>query len=195
MTTRSWSAEELRSRFERAAAFTWQPGWPRASTSIESAVLIPFVTEESGTSVLFTRRTDHLNHHAGQVSFPGGRRDPSDASLIETALRETAEEVGLEPASIEILGTLPGFHTPSGFSITPVTALVEAPLSLRLDPHEVAEAFLVPLHHLADPRNYQHHRIRFHGGERTVFAIPHRGRFIWGATAGILSMLVQFLQS
>lgn len=158
-------------------------------------MLVPLITYERSTTVLLTRRTDHLHHHAGQISFPGGRRDPGDDSIVHTALREAQEEVGVTAEQVEILGTLPILNTPSGFHITPVVGLLQAPLSLSLDSFEVAEAFEAPLSFLADPRNYQRHRIRFHGTEREVFAVPFGGRFIWGATAGMLAMLAEFLAS
>ncbi len=144
--------------------------------------------------MLLTRRTDHLNHHAGQISFPGGRREPEDGSLIETALRESCEEIGLEPSAVEVLGILPEFATPSGFRITPVVGLLPADAPLALDEFEVAEVFEVPLDFLLQAGNYQRHRIRWFESERQVYAVPYSGRFIWGATAGILAMFAAFLR-
>lgn len=191
----NWTAQSLRARFETRAAALQAPRKLTDDSHIQAAVLVPLVAHSNMTTVLFTRRTDHLNHHAGQISFPGGRREEGDASPIETALRETSEEVGLSREHIEILGALPDFHTPSGFSITPVVGLLHPPFELKLDAFEVAEAFEVPLAVLADSRNYQKHRILFETREREVFVVPFRGRFIWGATAGMLAVLTDFLES
>jgi 8-oxo-dGTP pyrophosphatase MutT (NUDIX family) len=190
-----YSAAALRARFRNARHPTPYEAADDDNRHMQAAVLIPLVAHAGATRVLLTRRTDHLHHHAGQISFPGGRRDPGDESATHTALRETEEEVGLAAPSIQILGALPGFNTPSGFSITPVVGLLEAPLHLALDSFEVAEAFEVPLAFLADPLHYQRHRIRFEGREREVFAVPWAGRFIWGATAGMLAMLAEFLHA
>jgi len=188
------NAEHLRRACQHLDRFVWQPSWPAAENPVASAVLVLFVAHENGVNLLFTRRTEHLRHHAGQISFPGGRTDPEDASSEHTALRETHEEVGIPASAIELLGKLPDFAVPSGFVITPVLGLIQAPLHLELDAFEVAEAFEVPLSHLLCRVNYQQHRIHFQGGTRHVHAIAYRGRFIWGATAGILVMLADFLE-
>lgn len=188
-----FSSATLRAHFAQAADFTGQSEWPLDVAQIPAAVLLPLVPRPHGMQVLLTRRTDHLNHHAGQISFPGGRWEAGDASLSVTALRETEEEVGIAPDAVELLGALPDFGTPSGFRISPVVGLLHPEAHLRLDPFEVAEAFEIPLSFLVEPANYQYHRIRWAGGERNVHAVPYAGRFIWGATAGILHMLAEFL--
>lgn len=184
----------LRERFAGLDKFDWQADWPRSPQQAAAAVLLPLLPRAQGMQVLLTRRTDHLHHHAGQISFPGGRVEEEDVSLIHTALREAQEEVGLAPGAVEVLGMLPAFGTPSGFCITPVVGLVAVDTPLSLDRFEVAEAFEVPLEFLLQRENYQAHRIRWQGGERFVHAVPHGGRFIWGATAGILNMLAHFLR-
>lgn len=185
---------DLRTRFARLNEFAWQADWPVQARQVEAAVLLPLRPASEGLQVLLTRRTDHLHHHAGQISFPGGRVEAEDASPVHAALREAQEEIGLAPESVEILGVLPPFGTPSGFCITPVVGLLPEAPSLQLDAFEVAEAFEVPLAFVLDEVNYQAHRIRWHEGERHVQAVPYGGRFIWGATAGILKMLADFLR-
>ncbi len=116
-----------------------------------AAVLVPVVKREHGLTVLFTRRTAHLNDHAGQISFPGGRSEPGDKNAAETALREAAEEIDLAPGQVEVLGELSKYVTVTGYRVTPVVGLVTPPLELRLDEFEVAEVFEVPLEFLLDP--------------------------------------------
>jgi 8-oxo-dGTP pyrophosphatase MutT (NUDIX family) len=171
--------------------------WPEAvheaavplATPIPAAVLVPIINRPSGLTLLLTQRTAHLRDHAGQVSFPGGRSEPGDASHVATALRESSEEVGIEPAQVEILATLPNYFTGTGFCVTPVVGLVTPPLNLRLDDFEVAEVFEPPLSFLLDPLNYRHHQVEIEGTLRTYWAVPWQGYFIWGATAGMLVSL------
>lgn len=160
-----------------------------AGMPVPAAVLIPIVDRPSGLTVLLTQRTAHLRDHAGQVSFPGGRCEPADASSVATALRESHEEVGIEPDQVEVLGTLPVYFTSTGFRVTPVVGLVTPPLNLRLDDFEVAEVFEPPLGFLLDPINYQRHPIERDGVLHTYWAVPWQGYFIWGATAGMLVSL------
>jgi 8-oxo-dGTP pyrophosphatase MutT (NUDIX family) len=184
----------LRKRFAaHLESFSWQSDWPLGSRLVSSAVLIGLLPCAEGMQILLTRRTDHLKHHAGQISFPGGHCEDFDASLEATALREAQEEIGLDPARVSVLGQLPDFGTPSGFRITPIVGLLEAGTCLTPDPSEVAEVFEVPLAFLANPLNFQCHRIGWPGAERHVYAVPWSGYFIWGATAGILRMLSRFL--
>ncbi|MDQ7990053.1 MAG: CoA pyrophosphatase [Candidatus Dactylopiibacterium sp.] len=190
---RAFDAVLLRARFRALAGFSWQPEWPRHAGQVGAGVLIPFVMRATGMQIVLTRRTDHLHHHPGQISFPGGRVEPGDPSVMHAALRETHEEIGVPPDAVEVLGSLPEFSTPSGFCITPLAGLLRGDAAYVPDPFEVAEIFEVPLAFLLDAGNYQSHRIAWQGGERIVQAIPWQGRFIWGATAGILAMLAAFL--
>lgn len=153
---------------------------------IPAAVLIPIVNRPSGLTVLLTQRTAHLRDHAGQVSFPGGRCEPVDASPVATALRESREEVGIAPEQVEILTNLPDYFTSTGFRVTPIVGLVTPPLNLRLDDFEVAEVFEPPLSFLLDPVNYRRHQVEREGVPHTYWAVPWQGYFIWGATAGML---------
>ncbi len=158
-----------------------------------AAVLVPVVRRESGLTVLLTRRTAHLNDHAGQISFPGGRSEPGDADAARTALREAAEEIGLKPARVEVLGELHPYVTVTGYRVTPVVGLVTPPLDLRPDDFEVAEVFEVPLEFLLDPANHQRNRVLSEGRERVYYAMPYRQYYIWGATAGMLMNFYAFL--
>ncbi|MDZ4792182.1 MAG: CoA pyrophosphatase [Hyphomicrobiales bacterium] len=151
-----------------------------------AAVLIPVIAREQCASVLFTRRADHLSTHAGQISFPGGKLEPGDASPIETALREAEEEIGLDRRHVRALGFLDPHLTGTGFQIVPVLAAVYPQFTLTLDPSEVAETFEAPLDFLMTPTNYQEHRIEWRGQLRVFQAVQFGGRFIWGATAAIL---------
>ncbi len=151
-----------------------------------AAVLIGVVERPGGAAVLLTQRTEHLRDHAGQISFPGGRIEPGDASPAAAALREAEEEIGLEPAKVELLGELAPYDTVTGFRIHPVVGWIQPPLALRLDRFEVADAFEVPLRFLADPANQRRHSYRRGALTRGYYVLPWQGRFIWGATAGIL---------
>jgi 8-oxo-dGTP pyrophosphatase MutT (NUDIX family) len=158
-----------------------------------AAVLVPVIERPEGLTVLFTQRTAHLNDHAGQVSFPGGRCEVTDASPVFTALRETEEEIGLAPELVEILGILPEYRTGTGFSVTPVVGLVRPPFDLAPDSFEVAEVFETPLAFLLDPANHQRHSMEIGGVLRHYYAMPYEGYFIWGATAGMLVSLQRLL--
>jgi 8-oxo-dGTP pyrophosphatase MutT (NUDIX family) len=196
------TADWLRNRF--ASPPQWLPEstdeqrWRQAATtSTPASVLLPMIMREGGLTLLLTQRTAHLHDHAGQVSLPGGRVDPEDTSAIETALRETEEEVGLHRRHIEVLGTLPDYFTGTGFQVTPVVALVKPPFDLRADPFEVAEIFEVPLAFLMDGMNHQRRTIELPNGagRRTFYAMPYQRFFIWGATAGMLRNLFHFLRA
>ncbi len=159
-----------------------------------AAVLVPVVDRPDGMTLLFTRRTAHLAHHAGQVSFPGGRVEDEDPDAVTTALRETAEEIGLCPRSVEIIGRLDAYVTGTGFTITPIVGIVNPPFELTLDSFEVAEAFEVPLSFLIDPANRQRcMRTEASGKERYFYAFSFGQHYIWGATAGILVNLQEAL--
>lgn len=159
-----------------------------------AAVLVPLVNRPQGLQLLLTQRTAHLADHAGQISFPGGRVELKDASREETALRETEEEIGLARARIELLGRLPEYEIPSGFCITPVVGWIEPPFELALDSFEVAAVFEAPFEYFIDPARYQRREYHFRGRHRHYMAIPYEGRYIWGATAGMLYSLARALE-
>ncbi len=166
----------------------------REGTPIEAAVLVPLVMRPEGLTILLTQRTAHLNDHAGQISFPGGRIESSDQNAVAAALRETEEETGLLREFVEVLGELPRYLTSSGFAITPITALVDPGFSLSPDTFEVAEVFEVPLAFLTDPQHFRlHHATLTDGTTRQYYSAPWNQYFIWGATAAMLLGLCQIL--
>lgn len=194
------SAAWLRERL--AAPPAWEPELPedlrgRFPTLRRAAVLVPIVERPSGLTMLLTQRTAHLTAHAGQVSFPGGSTEPGDASPVETALRETEEEIGLDRRHVEIIGELPEHVTASGFLVHPVVGLVSPPFELTAESNEVAEIFEVPLAFLMDGMNHQRMSFELPGGEgrRSFYAMPYERFFIWGATAGMLRNLFHLLRA
>lgn len=159
-----------------------------------AAVLIPVIAQAQGLTVLFTQRTQHLKSHSGQVSFPGGRAEPGDASADFTALREAQEEIGLALERVEILGRLPEYHTRTGFRVTPVIGLIQPPLELTPDPREVESVFEVPLSFLLDPANRQRRTRELQGRSVGFYVFEYQGHMIWGATAGMLVNLHKMLE-
>ena len=155
-----------------------------------AAVLIPVVDHPQPT-VLLTQRSAHLNDHAGQIAFPGGKIDATDASPLDAALREAEEEVGLKREFIEPIGYLDLYATGFGFRILPTVARVKPGFKLSINRGEVDDAFEVPLAFLMDPANHQLHSKEFRGMERWYYAMPFAERYIWGATAGILRVLYE----
>ena len=155
-----------------------------------AAVLIPIVDHEEPT-VLLTQRSPHLKEHSGQVAFPGGKIDATDASPLDAALREAEEEVGLDRSFIDPIGYLGVYGTGFGFRILPTLARVKPGFKLSINHSEVDDAFEVPLSFLMDPANHQLHSKEFRGMERTYYAMPFAERYIWGATAGILRILYE----
>ena len=168
-------------------------GAERAAARRRASVLVPIVARPDELTMLFTRRTAHLRNHSGQIAFPGGGAEPGDASAEATALREAHEEIGLEPARVEVLGRLSDYHTRTDYRVTPVVGLVAPPIELRLDAHEVEEAFEVPLSFLLDPANHLRQQREFQGRTVPFYAIAYRDYYIWGATAGMLINLYRFL--
>jgi 8-oxo-dGTP pyrophosphatase MutT (NUDIX family) len=194
-------ASWVRRRF--AEAPPWQPETVDESWLLQfprlkrAAVLVPLVARDGALHVLLTRRTEHLSNHAGQVSFPGGRAEAVDSSPIETALRETEEEIGLARRHVEIIGVLPEHVTGTGYRVTPVVGIVHPPFELAADPNEVAGIFEVPLAFLMDGMNHQRlsYELPERKGRRNFYAMPWEGYFIWGATAAMLRNLFHFLRA
>ncbi len=205
------TAQEVRQRF--AEPKHWQPEFLDDSYRIEgagerpAAVLLPLIERPSGLTLLLTLRSEALLRHSGQVAFPGGRVDDTDTDAVATALRETYEEIGIEPGAVEILGELPRYRTGTGYVITPVVGLVDNAVqlqSLKLEPAEVAEVFEVPLGFLMNPANHQRRVFSWRQDEmhfqRAFFSMPWRPDpgleqeyFIWGATAAMLRNFYRFL--
>lgn len=157
----------------------------------DAAVLVPLVAHPSGLTALLTLRTPHLAVHAGQVAFPGGKIEPSDVGPAAAALRETSEEIGLDPATVTVVGYLDRYLTGTGYRITPVVARVAPTPLLTLNPEEVQEAFEVPLAFLMNPGNHHRGSRIFMGRERHFYEMPFEGRYIWGITAGIIRGLYE----
>ena len=195
------TVERLRASF--VAARVWQPEVsdesrkPRlrsgATGPVPASVLIPLVARDDGLTELLTERTVHFHDHAGQVSFPGGSAERGDVDAIDTALRESEEEIGLDRRHVEVIGRLPDYPTITGFMVAPIVALVFPPFDLSLDDFEVAEAFEVPLAFLMNPAHHERREIAFDQGVRYFTAMPHGDHFIWGATAAMLRNLYHFL--
>ena len=155
-----------------------------------AAVLIPVVDHDEPT-VLLTQRSAHLNEHAGQIAFPGGKIDATDKSPLDAALREAEEEVGLDRSYVDPIGYLDLYGTGFGFRILPTVARVKPGFKLTINHSEVDDAFEVPLSFLMNPANHQLHSKEFRGMERSYYAMPFAERYIWGATAGILRVLYE----
>ncbi|GLQ95214.1 hypothetical protein GCM10007901_41690 [Dyella acidisoli] len=177
------------------------PGWNHALMTeligeIErrpAAVLIG-LRDANEPHMIFTVRTDHLSSHAGQVAFPGGSADPTDADALTTALRESEEEIGLHPSHVTPLGYLDCFETISGFCITPVVARIANQAQFRPAPDEVAEVFEVPLTFFLEPSNLKRYQMDYRGRRREMVEFHYQGHRIWGATAAILQHLLQKME-
>jgi 8-oxo-dGTP pyrophosphatase MutT (NUDIX family) len=160
---------------------------------VPAAVLVGLVPRAGGPAILLTQRTAHLRDHAGQISLPGGRMEEGEAP-VEAALREAEEEIGLPPDRVVLVGELPPYRTGTGFCIHPVVGWVDPPERFRLDPFEVAELFEVPLSFVLDPANHRRDSYERNGKTRQFYVLPYEGRYIWGATAGILVGLSRILR-
>ena len=200
---RGITPQQLRTRFAEQRAWRHEMlgdgqfaglGLPAGHAYKPAAVLVPLVQREALT-LLLTQRPMHMKHHPGQISFPGGRVEASDADAIAAALRETQEEIGLASHHIDIIGALPPYHTVTNYAVTPVVALVQPPFELTLDANEVADAFEVPLDFILDPANHEKRSRPWQGRERHFYAMPYQDRFIWGATAAMLRNLYHFLRA
>jgi 8-oxo-dGTP pyrophosphatase MutT (NUDIX family) len=193
--------DALRRRF--ASPPRWEPelrSEPRFADRppADASVLVGIVMRTEPT-ILLTERTTHLSTHSGQVAFPGGKRDATDRDAAHTALREAQEEIGLDPAHVQVLGMLPTYTTGTRFIVTPVISLVQPGHTVVANPHEVADVFEVPLAFLMNPAHHRRHRLQAGGIDREWFSMPYMDggtqRFIWGATAGMLRNLYRFLSA
>ncbi len=159
-----------------------------------AAVLIALRDGPEGLEMVLTRRREHLKHHAGQVSFPGGRIDATDASVEAAALREAHEEVGLEPHRVRIVGRLSRFPTITGYLVTPVVGFLDAGHELVANPDEVAEVFGVPLAFLMDRANVERSSRRIGGVRVPMYRFEFGGQVIWGATAHMIMAFNRVVQ-
>ncbi|SHG86247.1 8-oxo-dGTP pyrophosphatase MutT, NUDIX family [Pollutimonas bauzanensis] len=173
---------------------SFQADFPDSQDAIRAAVLFPLVQRPSGLHVLFTRRASHLHDHAGQISFPGGRIEPTDRDAMSAALRETYEEIGVPPDFIELIGTQPSFLTSTRFTMKPIIGLIRPGFTITPDVTEVAEVFEVPLSVLMDTRLHRLHEAQLpEGGHRYYFSMTWHSYFIWGATAALIRNFYHYL--
>lgn len=154
-----------------------------------AAVLCGLVERRDGLHVILTQRPATMKEHAGQIAFPGGKIDEGDANAVAAALREAEEEIGMPSSAAEILGAIDHYETGTGFRVEPVVAMVDPDFRPRPDPREVDDVFETPLDFLMDPTNLRRHAGEWGGRKRLYYAIPWEGRYIWGATAGMLKSL------
>ena len=178
-----------------AGDFELNPSLKYPDKPSPAAVLVPLVEHENGLTVLFTKRTDHLNDHAGQISFHGGRMEAADSGPVDTALRETREEIGMDPDYVQVAGCLDHYETGTGYLVLPVVGFVRPGFQLVLDEFEVADAFEVPLSFLLDANNHRTaiHRVR--DMDLSFHVIEYENRYIWGATAGMIMNFYQRIQA
>ncbi len=159
---------------------------PKGRPLRPAAVLVSVFVSGDGAKVLLTKRSSALAHHPGQVAFPGGKVDETDSGVVEAALREAKEEVGLPPDRVEVLGQLSNHITVTAYDVTPVVALVEGPFEPVCEPGEVEEAFFVPIDHLVELERFVVEGRRWQGTKRHYYAVPWGPYYVWGATARIL---------
>jgi len=160
---------------------------------LEASVLIPILTFKKDLEILLTKRSNSLKNHPGQIAFPGGKKDQIDSSPIETALRETQEEVGLNPKNVEIIASLPSHKTATGFVIKPYLGLINQPFSEILRQGEVDEIFTVPYEYILNEKNFSIQTRKWNGSQRSYYVVPYGPYYVWGATARILLNLSRAL--
>lgn len=171
--------------------FDLSPGWARPEAKLyrKAAVLVALIDRGDDYGVLLTLRPESMAQHAGQIAFPGGRIEPDDPTALAAALREGQEEVGIDPMSVTILGQGDPYLTGTGFSISPFVGVLPPGFTPQPHPREVADVFETPLSFLMNPANHLRHEREYRGALRAYYAMPHNGRYIWGATAGMIKSL------
>ena len=151
-----------------------------------AAVLVGLTLREAGVSLVLTRRSARLNAHRGEIALPGGKIDLTDKTPVITALRETREEIGIPEGQVTVIGKLPQYETGTGFTISPITAILKPPYEFTRQTSEVDEIFEVPMRHVLHLENYQKRSVLLEGGRRSFWVLPFKNYYIWGATAAIL---------
>lgn len=187
----------LRRALDRPAGpssdFDLNPGFQPLSEkpSRPAAVLLAVWLRPEGASLVLTKRSSHLRYHPGQIAFPGGKVDPTDASPQAAALREAEEEIGLDPARVDVIGSLPVHETVTGYAITPIVGLLHGAFNPVPEKGEVEEVFVVPLSHVLAPARFQIQSRQWMGQWRRFYTVPYGPYYIWGATARILRGLAE----
>lgn len=184
---------EFLHRFHHVRNVRAESDYPLTAKSQQAAVLVPIIEHADRLTVLLTKRAKHLKHHPGQISFPGGKIESTDASPEHAAMREAYEEVGLMPDKVSVIGKFRRYRTISQYRITPIIGLVKPPVNLFIDANEVELAFEVPLDYLCHPSNHIVHSIRRKGIQQTLFFITYEDHLIWGVTASIIRNLTNHL--
>ena len=184
------SADTVFGAYDRTD-FDLNPGFnfPAKPPYRRAAVLVGLIDRGSDFGVLLTLRPETMSQHAGQVAFPGGRIDPEDPSPLSAALREANEEVGVDPVTVSVLGQGDPYLTSTGYAVSLFVGRLPADFVPQADPREVAETFETPLSFLMNPANHLRHERSYQGHLRAYYAMPHNGRYIWGATAGMIRSL------
>jgi 8-oxo-dGTP pyrophosphatase MutT (NUDIX family) len=167
--------------------------WASQTALRDAAVLVPVVDYGDEASVILTKRTEKLRSHSGQISFPGGRIDPTDTSPEFAAMREAEEEIGLSPDFIEVVGRMPDYVSGSGFRISPILSVVKPGFQLTINEDEVDDAFEVPLSFLMNEANHNRESRVWKERERFFYTMPFGERYIWGITAGIIRVVYERL--
>ena len=178
-------AERTKPRIQQRGETTWR----------SAAVLVPLLCQHGAWQLLFTRRTEQVPHHKGQVSFPGGAYEPGDENLVQTALRETSEEIGLQPGDVRILGELSDLPSVSNYMITPIVGRITRPFEVKLSKYEVSRVFTIPLEWLADSRHREMRPYLAADGQvyDVIYYQPYDGEVLWGATARMTALLLEIL--
>jgi len=188
---------EFLQRFHLSPLAESSHNYKHAAPLKSAAVLIGLVdspTSNLGLQVLLTKRASHLRHHPSQISFPGGKAEPEDGSMISTALREAYEETGLSPDSVTVIGQLSTYEVISGYLITPIIAIINTQPLYQQDENEVAEIFQVPLQHLLQSNNHTSFNVLRNGQQLNIHFFPYKHYNIWGATAAMLKDLIEHVR-